>query len=222
VRTRQKLDNGLVSVGGLHELSEFSEIVIVDTNTKYIEGDKVSAACFVHVHLEYDGDKYSVVTKDNAVHVFEFRNVIGNPELLAIVKITNEIVRGAPVNAPFRMAIVTDTELSRHDRFNSGNLPLHGPHCLPSNFTLFYSSSDVGQEVLNRLMKFCDKMSSDYLRYLENGEIMNSALKRLPEDSSVQHRYLKRDDLKIKNPIVSGFKLVEGQQISLYKRKIDR
>ena len=47
VQNRATFESDLASVGGLNELTKFDAIFALDTNTRFIEGDRVSATAFL-------------------------------------------------------------------------------------------------------------------------------------------------------------------------------
>jgi hypothetical protein len=65
-------------------------------------------------------------------------------------------------------------------------------------------------------MKFCDKQSANYLKYLEEGSVKVSELKPLNENLSVQYRYMFRNDLEVINPVVGGISIQPGTTVALY------
>lgn len=210
--------NHLVTVGGLKELAQYDSIFIIDTNTRTLEKGRVSIACFICCQLIPEGEKFRVEC-DGKLNIYEFHNVRGNPELLSILKVANDVLNSEGYQANHKSAIVTDTELGSHDSINSRTTPIFGPHCLPRGFTLLYASAETGQEVLNRIIRICDHQAANYFNYLEKGIIKDSEFRVLSEDSSVKYRYMSRDDLEIVNPVVGGISIGEGTKLSLYGMK---
>ena len=215
VQGRHKLTNDLATIGGLTELVQYDSIFVIDTNTKKIEQGPVSVACFICCRLVPEGEKFRVEC-EGQLNIYEFHNVGGNPELLSILKVANDVLNSKNYQGEHKFAIVTDTELNSHDSINSRTTPIYGPHCLPGGFTLLYASSDTGQEVLNRLIRFCDREAANYFSHLEKGTVKDSEFRVLSEDSSVKYRYMFRDDLEIVNPVVGGVSIGDGTKISLY------
>lgn len=218
VQSRHKQINELATVGGLLELARYDSIFVIDTNTRALEKGSVSVACFIRCQLLPEGEKFRIVC-ESRLNTYEFHNVGGNPELLSILRVANDVLRSEGKQAERNIAIVTDTELGSHDDINSRTTPLCGPVCLPGGFTLLYASSETGQEVMNKLIRFCDSQADIYLNNMEQGAAKDSRLNALSEDSSVKYRFIYRNDLEIKNPVVGGVSVVDGTKISLYRRK---
>jgi len=192
------------TVNGLEELSNLDSFIVVDTNSLEIENTKVSAAFFVVCRLIKKHEGFSLESLDNCGHVYEFHDVPGNPELLSIYRIANDTLKGKSIPKGKYVGFVTDTEINKHQDFASGVTPIYMDKKLPSGFIIFYASSDSGQELLNRLMRFCDKESSKYLKRLQEGDFKTEGLGKLSEDNSVQYRYTYYPSLSITNSIVSG------------------
>lgn len=219
IQGRHKQTNDLATVGGLKELSRFDSIFVIDTNTRALEQGSVSVACFIRIRVVPEGDKFRIICVDDRLNIYEFHNVGGNPELLSVFKVAKDGLNSENYQAGYITAFVTDTELSSHDSINSRKTPIYGLHCLPAGFTLLYASSDTGQEVLNRLIRFCDRQATIYLNSLEQGTVKDSEFHVLSEDSSVKYRYMFRSGLKIVNPVVGVASVREGTKISLYGRQ---
>jgi hypothetical protein len=203
------------SIGGLLELSKFDSIFVIDTNTKRIGSDMVSATCFVCCRLVPDGKSYRLECEPT-VNIYEFRNVSGSAEMLGILKVSTDVTASEGYSPQRRFAVVTDTELNKHQSINSRDQPVYGAHLLPVGFELIYASSDTGQEVLNRIIRFCDKQATHYLKLFEESALPQRELRQLREDPTVLYSYVFRNDLEIVNPVVNGLKLQDGAKISLY------
>ncbi len=216
VQNRHKQINHLATIGGLKELTQYDSIFVVDTNT--LKQSQVSVACFICCKLVPEGEKFRVEC-EGKLNIYEFHNVGGNPELLSILKIAKDVLNSEDYQVGRKFAIVTDTELGSLDSINSRMIPIYGPHCLPNGFTLLYASSDTGQEVLNHLIRFCDRQADKYLRSLEQGTVKETEFRVLSEESSVKHRYLSINDLEIVNPVVSGISIAPGAKFTLYGKK---
>lgn len=219
VQGRHTLSNDSATIGGLKELAHYDSIFVIDTNTKDSKQGSISVACFVCFRFIPEGEKFGVECEGGRLNVYEFHNVGGNPELLSILKVANDVLGSGGKKGEQNFAFVTDTELGSHDSINSREAPLYGPHALPAGFRLLYASSDTGQEVLNGLIRFCDRQADNYFRYLEQGTVKDSEFRVLSEDNSVKYRYMYRDDLEIENPMIGGVSIGDGTQVSLYGMK---
>jgi len=201
--------NQQATISGLEELTTLDSFVIVDTNSIEINKVKVSAAFFVVCKLIKDNHKgFLLQSLDNCGHVYEFHNVAGNPELLSIYRIANDTLKSRNIPNNKLVGFVTDTEIAKHESYASGEIPIYLDKKLPSGFKLFYASSDTGNEILNKLLKFCDKESTNYLKRLQNNEIKITGLEKLTEDETVFYRYTYFPSLSITNPIITGTTII--------------
>jgi len=217
IQSRSKVTGDRVSVGGLKEFTQYDSVFIIDTNARIVNGEKIAAACFVCCCFVPEADQVRIKC-EGKLNIYEFHNIPENenPEMLTVLKVARDIARSAGSRSKFRIAFISDSEIGSHDRINSGQKPLYRNFSLPPGFVLHYASTDTGQEAINRLIKFCDKQSSNYLRYLEEGSVKKSELKPLEEEPSVQYRYMFREDLEIVNPIVRGISIQPDTTVSLY------
>jgi len=218
IQGRHKQTNVLATVGGLKELARYDSIFVIDTNTRALEKGSVSVACFIRCQIVPEGEKFRVESEGQH-NIYEFHNVGGNPELLSILRVANDVLKTEGKQAKRNIAIVTDTELGTHDDINSRTTPLYGPICLPKGFTLLYASSDTGKEVLNRLIRFCDRQADIYLSKLKPGAASAPGLHTLPEENSVKYRFTYYKGLKIKDPIVNEIVMGKKPKIEFYGEK---
>jgi hypothetical protein len=215
VQSNQKIPGELCTISGLSELDQYDSIMVIDTNTVEIKENTVSVACFLNCRLIPENDKFKVDAQGN-LNFYEFHNVTGNPELLAIFKVATDIKASLNNSKKTRIVFVTDTELGLHNDINNQSAPLYEQHYLPEQFRLLYASADTGREILNRLIRACDHQASLYIKYLQKGEIKESELQPLAGVKGVKYRYMSRKDFEIINPVVGGLKIQEGSKISLY------
>lgn len=220
VQTRWRLEAGLASVNGIPELARYESLFAIDTATRSIDGARVSVACFFSFRLVRQGDKFVVEPEAN-LNFYEFRGVNGgNPEMLAILKVANDVAATAPVlsAAAHCFAIVTDSELGAHDEINCRARPIYGDLHLPEQFTLIYASADTGHEFLKKLIRFCDQQADVYFKEIAKGAI-TKPFEPLPQDPAVRYRFLFRRGLEVVNPTVGGPSLAPGSTVTLYGRR---
>lgn len=220
IQSRCTVTGGHVSVSGLQELMKYDSVLVLDTNRKNINHEEVAAACFVHCRFVSEEGAVSVEC-DGRLNVYEFHNVpeTENPEMLGLLIAALDISSAVDKSKPIKIALFTDSELGRHDKINKRLEPIYGDQYLPDGFTLHYASAERGKEVINNLMKFCDKQSSNYLKYLEEGSVKTSDLQPLKEAPTVKHRYMFSDGIEIVNPIIKGIAIGPGTTVSLYGLK---
>jgi hypothetical protein len=219
-QSRLTIRDGKVSIGGVAELARFDIVVVVDTNTRHIDGEDVSAAAFIICRFVPEEGGTRLILDDKRLHIYELHGVApGKAEMLAILKIAGDIKR-SPGASDKRVAFVTDSHLDAHDAIASGLAPIYGDHLIPKNVELLYASPETGQEGLNQLIRFCDKCASDYLNKLARGLINGPSLKLVSEDPAVRYRYMQnREEVNVLNPVVRGPSIGPDTKISLYGRK---
>ncbi len=200
-------DGRMTTVGGLEDLAQFEEVIALDTNTTEINGTKVSAAFFIVCRLKTEPDGFRVESLDGKGHLYEFHDVPlnMNPEMLAILKVANDTKRSRGT-ARSNVVFVNDSDMGRHSAISRREQPIYGPHCLPDGFALRYASTDTGQELTNKLVRFCDTQSRKHLARLQSGATLfrTTNLSKLDEDQYVGFRYFYFPDLSIENPVVTG------------------
>lgn len=204
-------DSQKTTVGGLEDLAQFESFIAVDTNSTEIQGVRVSAAFFIVCRLKQEPDGFRVESLDGQGHLYEFHDVplSSSAEMLAILKISHDTERGRGISSQPRIAFVNDSEMGRHSAISRRKQPIYGPHHLPERFVLRYASTDTGQELTNKLVRFCDTQSSKHLARLKSGAtpFRTTRLSKLDEDQSVYFRYFVFPGLSIDNPVVTGIAL---------------
>jgi hypothetical protein len=203
-QARVGVDRGYTSVGGLDELAHLDHFIVIDTNTIEIDGTTVSVAFFIVCRLIPEDAGFRLASIDDRGHAYEFQGIKANAEMLAILKVANDTVRGRGALGKFRVAFVTDCDLANHEAISKGELSIYGEHYLPEGFALIYASADTGQELTNKLIRLCDAHATKYLNKVKGGGLRKTGLTPLDEDKSVSFRYTYYPDLKIVNPNVTG------------------
>lgn len=136
-----------------------------------IADESISATGIVHYVLQYmpepERDGYHV---DFPWHgAIQFRNCPSSlpPEKFGWMTEIQRMNR-EPLSRAKRFAIVTDHDLYNHTSYNAKKTPIFMDFYLPENFTLMYGRGDgPNQNLLNYLVKQCDKESSDVLKMIE-------------------------------------------------------
>lgn len=203
-QARVSVERGYASVGGLDELARLDHFIVIDTNTIEIDGTTVSVAFFIVCRLIPEDAGFRFASIDDRGHAYEFQGIKGNAEMLAMLKVANDTVRGRDVLGTSRVAFVTDCDLENHGAISKRERAIYGEHYLPEGFSLFYASADTGQELTNKLIRFCDAQATKYLIKAKSGGLRKTGLAPLDEDKSVSFRYTYYPDLKIENPNVTG------------------
>jgi hypothetical protein len=105
--------------------------------------------------------------------------------------------------------------LSSHEAISKRERAIYGEHYLPEGFALIYASADTGQELTNKLIRFCDAQSTKYLNKFKGGSLRKAGLAPLDEDKSVSFRYTYYPDLKIVNPNATGTTITANTKSSI-------
>lgn len=154
--------------------SEFDAVWAIDTNTKIIGNDAVSVSCIFECYAKKNekDQRMDVRYRKNGNLLFKNRPD-DESEKFAWFRLVTMIVSSQRYHENLRIAIVTDHDLNKHSKYNSGKLPIYRDFRLPRNFTLLYASSDAGKEqLLNMLIAECDRDASRLLKELaENGNV---------------------------------------------------
>lgn len=167
--------------------SSFDLIIGIDTNTKTINGVNVSVSAVIHCEVQKppestESTSYYVNFPWNGVIVF--RNC---PEELPAEKFGwLALIQGFlrdHRNDSKKVAFVTDHDLDNHILFNDRKKPIFKHAYLPVNFTVMYGRSDGPNEnLLNHLVKLCDKKSTDVLNEIERSGYCQFGDMKIPID----------------------------------------
>lgn len=132
-----------ITVSGMEEISGLDSFFVIDTNNRLINGVRVSAAFFIRLKLVADNEKFRVVPVDKCAFVYEFHNVPdnSNPEMLAILKVANDVVRSERNLKAASIGFVTDSEMGSHKDISECTVPIYGRAYLPKYFRLMYGTA---------------------------------------------------------------------------------
>jgi len=160
--------------------SSFDVVLVIDTNTKHINGDMVSISCILECYVQKieKTQEIKIVCRRNGI--IAFKNCLKNEaEKFAWTKLVDIVTSSPNYNENSRIGLITDHDLNSHSKYNARELPIYSDIYLPNNFTLIYAASDTGKEnVLNMLIIECDKVASSILRQLEKkGSVTSGNLK---------------------------------------------
>jgi hypothetical protein len=187
-QARVSIDRNYVSIGGLEELARFDHFIVIDTNTTEVNGMNVSVAFFIVCRLIPEAAGFRLTSIDNRGHAYEFQGTKSSAETLAMLKVANDTVRGPDVLGKAKVAFVTDCDLANHETISKRERALYGEHYLPEGFALIYASADTGQELTNKLIRFCDAQATKYLKKIKGGGLRKTGLAPLDEDKSIAFR----------------------------------
>jgi len=149
--------------------SSFDLVIAVDTNSKIIAGETLSVTGVVHcvVQAATDPNAYDVVFPWHGLILFRNCPTELPPEKFGWMTVMQETNRDSR-NTLKRFAVVADHDLDNHSLYNTKKKPIFSGFYLPDNFKLIYGRGDgPTQNLLNYLVKQCDKESSGLLTMIE-------------------------------------------------------
>lgn len=164
--------------------SSFDLIIGIDTNTKIIDGESVSVSgvinCIVQKAPESTG--YYVNFPWNGAMIFRNCPEELSPEKFGWLTLIQTFLRDRR-NVAKRVGFVTDHDLDNHILYNGRKTPIFMNEYLPANFTMMYGRSDGPNEnLLNHLVKLCDKKSSEVLSEIEGTGYCQFGETKIPID----------------------------------------
>jgi len=157
-------------------LSSFDLTIGIDTNTKTINSKQISATGIIHFKLIQNQDRSKYTGTMHGPSILMFRDCPKelHPEKLAWLMIIKKINKSLD-NVSKRFALATDHDLGNHIPFTKRQKPIFRNTYLPDNFTLMYGRGDGSSDnILNDLIKRCDKTAAEVLYSLENNGFYES------------------------------------------------
>lgn len=147
--------------------TNFDHLFAVDTNTRAINGARVSVTAVVEAQ-RLNGE-YSYI---EPILFFEFMEVASNPEPLGWAAAADNIVYSSKYRSFPRIALVVDSEFQSIPAYNARSLALYRGRFLPERLTLVYATSDTGPEYFpNAAIRYANKAADMFLGLLESGRI---------------------------------------------------
>ncbi len=152
--------------GNIHwAMNSWSHFFAIDTNTKHIDGHRVSITSVIHGSIK-GTENGSGIYKFDTYYTEVNTNLSCNPETFAICKLISKILKEYDVEGGAHFGIITDCELSLIDAYNSRTqcfLPdlLPGLY-LPTNFHIMYATAEAARDTYmpNKMMAMCDSAAS--------------------------------------------------------------
>ena len=184
--TQMEMVGESVSIGGLKELHGLDSFFVIDNSTKVVAGTRISITFLMRIKLHKTQNGYRAVNRDKDAFFFEFRGVSEqeNPEMFAIFKLANDILRTEALRADNIVGIITDSDMINHSAISNQLMPIYKDKLLPKNFKLIYAK-DQGGDAINQLMGLCDKQATRKLKEYELGKWGGRDLRPSEEDSGV-------------------------------------
>lgn len=146
--------DGKVHLNSNDPLLTYNHVIAVDTNTRTIQGSKVSVTAAIHLVPTGEQDGF-MSASTTLLSVFEAWNVIEKPENHGWWQVLGAVSKQADFY-PGKIALVVDSDLGEHELFNSREKPIFIDYYLPENVTIVYGSDKGGPEHLTtNLIKYC-------------------------------------------------------------------
>lgn len=161
-------DTDTMSLDTEKYLSNFDAIYAIDTNTKKINTVYYSIGILAQLKkVEYDKsykiEFCRIITSENDIIKPEMEQAVWNSVITEIEKIETESKK---------IALVVDCDLGNIEAYNRREKKIRNDRFLPINFTLLYATADIKENVLNKLICFCDKEATKILEE-KRKEIIN-------------------------------------------------
>lgn len=146
--------NGATYFNPNEQLLTYNHVIAVDTNTRQIQGSRVSVTAAMH--LVPAGKNAGITTAfSRLLSVFETWNVVEKPENHGWWQILNAIAE-QPELFTGKIALVVDSDLGEHASFNTREKPIFLNYYLPANVTIIYGSeSGAPDQLTTKFIKYC-------------------------------------------------------------------
>ena len=146
-------------------ISDFDEIFAVDNNTKKIDNVYYSIGILAKlVEVEkaktYRIEISRIISSENDTFKPEMEQAVWNKAIEEIEKmdIGNR-----------KVGLIVDCDLGNIEIYNKREKKIRNDKFLPANFTLLYATADTKDNILNRMICFCDKEATYYLEQARKG-----------------------------------------------------
>lgn len=152
----------------------FDFICAVDTNTRVIQGKRVSVVAVVTVKSitlpERDGLKS--YWKHDVPFCIEYVELSQNPENFGWIAAIQLLKARKFIDDSMRVGMIVDSDLGKLRSYNERKEPVGLGLYLPANIQLVYATSDAGKEsIVNVSLGLADSAASQCLAKLEAGAI---------------------------------------------------
>lgn len=94
-----------------------------------------------------------------------------NPEVIGWHLFIRYVLPLLSLSEGHHVALAVDSELGCHPQINSREQPYYETHFLPPNIQLVYASSDTGDDLLNQLIRQCDRASRTIYKLLQDKQL---------------------------------------------------
>lgn len=148
-------------------LSAYDLCIGIDTNAKEVNGERICVTGTSIFDPAQDPSKRMYVLPGFA---FELRGVTGPPEKLGWLLLISSLMSSKRFDTSKRYCLIVDSHLSELSAIAQRKQPILDEHFLPAPFDLTYASSDVGDSLQNKLIKYADWCATTVLKLLDAGQ----------------------------------------------------
>lgn len=160
--------------------NNFDYYLAVDTNSKTIQGQFISAVGIVRIVPQNipRTKKLETFWKIEAPFALEFTAAKGKPENLGWLASLEQLYLRKFITGQGKITLIVDSDLGNLGDYNKRAKPIFADALLPLNVTLIYASSDTGRDSLvNQALSVADSIATQILSALENGTVpMNTKI----------------------------------------------
>lgn len=160
---------GNLNLWEVFSLKGYDKIYVIDTNYKrgeLFDGDEVAISCFFDFEIKFFEKEAIVNEKNKPLEFFEMRNPQHDPEKIGWYMLCSGIV-GNGLNLNKKIAIITDHDCGKLDRYNSRKIPIVGDLFLPENIQLHYAR-DNNKASFNKFIKICHNQANVLKKHIRD------------------------------------------------------
>lgn len=145
-------------------VDEFDRLVAIDTNTREINGNRVSitTAYITDVDLNVGIKK---VPFSNLVVYASWGHKCDAEKLGWYLVMRNKL---RPKKGDLRLGIVVDAHLDEHGKINRREIPFFSRFLLPSKFSLVYASDAAKEGLPNQMLRYCETSNRNIFKLNES------------------------------------------------------
>lgn len=192
-------------------LTQYDYLSSIDTNTKKIGGDKISATGIIELTIKkVDGStlEYSYKFQQPRV-ICSINHAADKPENQGWMYYIRQIRKSISNKT---IGILVDSDLDNIESYNRRELAICDSFFLPKNVKLIYASSDIQWHFINQIIVQADKVANSFLKEFASGKI------------KVTHQienFNMKDEFGIEpnSGIVKGIVIPEGTTVELYGKR---
>ncbi|HMG51099.1 MAG TPA: hypothetical protein VK597_10890 [Inquilinus sp.] len=152
-------------------VSHFTQLVAIDTNTKEINGVKVSVTGVVIAAgvIDEDSDRALAYL---APFCIKFSASEFPPEKIGWADGLSELYRRNLVSTKNPVGLIVDSFMDDLISINNRIISIIDNFYLPRNVSMIYASSDAGKEYIpNKLIALADRVATETLDYVASGKL---------------------------------------------------